>query len=360
MRILFFIENLLSGGKERRLVELMKGLRQKEDIEFELCLMRREVHYKEIFKLDIKIHILTRRFTKKDPTIFWKFYTICKSYKPDIIHVWGSMCAFYSIPTKLILKIPQINNQIADAPTKLKKGLISSSIPFAFADLIIANSKAGLKAYNISDKIKSKVIYNGFNFNRLEGLKDKEEVRNLLGIKTKYVISMIATFYPKKDYTTYLNTAVRIIEHRNDVTFLCIGAGEFSTYEDLIPTKDRSNILFLGIRDDVESIINICDIGVLTTYGEGISNALMEFMALKKPVITTKVGGTVELVEHFRTGYLIGVENSLELENYINVLLNDGELAIKMGQAGHNLLKEKFSITQFIDEFYKSYKILIY
>jgi len=56
MKILFFIDSLTSGGKERRLTELMKALSDKPEINFGLVLMSDDIHYEEILDLKIKIH----------------------------------------------------------------------------------------------------------------------------------------------------------------------------------------------------------------------------------------------------------------------------------------------------------------
>ncbi len=69
MKILFFIDVLTSGGKERRLTELMKGLKQRPDFEFELALMSTEINYREVLDLDIPIHYLIRK-TKRDFFVF--------------------------------------------------------------------------------------------------------------------------------------------------------------------------------------------------------------------------------------------------------------------------------------------------
>ena len=79
MRILFFINSLASGGKERRLTELLKVLNLKTDIDFELVVMNSEIHYREIFDLNIKIHYFARK-AKKDISIFKKFYKICQTF----------------------------------------------------------------------------------------------------------------------------------------------------------------------------------------------------------------------------------------------------------------------------------------
>ncbi len=76
-RILFFMNGLHPGGKERRMLELMKELKFRKEFDFELVLMNTEINYPEVFDLNIKIHYLIRR-QKKDLTIYCKFYKICK------------------------------------------------------------------------------------------------------------------------------------------------------------------------------------------------------------------------------------------------------------------------------------------
>src|ERR1017187_10441114 len=97
MKIIFFIDSLTAGGKERRLIELMKGIKLKPTIEFELVVMSNEIHYQQVFDLDIKIHYLIRT-SKKGLSVFKKFYDICKTYKPDIVHCWDSMTAIIAVP----------------------------------------------------------------------------------------------------------------------------------------------------------------------------------------------------------------------------------------------------------------------
>ncbi len=116
MKILFFSENLHSGGKERRIVELIKELSKYEKYEVELVLTRKNIHYEEIESYGTKIHYLERKLWKKDPTVFLKFLLLVKKFNPDCIHVWGRMVAIYAIPTAKLLNIPLINSEITDAP----------------------------------------------------------------------------------------------------------------------------------------------------------------------------------------------------------------------------------------------------
>jgi len=354
LKILFYIESLRSGGKERRLVELIKGLKKYPNIEMELVLTKEEIHYTDIFDTGIKIHYTIRKGLKKDPRLFWKFYKIAREFRPDIIHVWGNMVAVYAIPTKLILKIPMVNNQITDAPLKVSKGLLGHRLTFLFTDNIIANSFAGIKVYNAPDN-KSFVIYNGFDFDRISRLENKGVIKKRIKISTPFIVGMVASFSELKDYKTYLQSANVILENRNDITFLCIGSGDDSDYRKMITEKKKDKVLFLGRQEDVLSIMNICDVGVLTSYTEGISNSLMEFMALGKPVIYTGAGGTGELIQQGETGFLINTQNVRGLISKILFFIKHSESKIEIGNHARRVIKNKFGIDKMIESFYNRY-----
>lgn len=358
VKILFFIESLGSGGKERRLVELIKGLSNDVNIELELVLTKKAIHYKDIYSTGIKIHFTIRKHFKKDPSVFFKFYKIANTFRPDIIHVWGNMVAIYAIPTKLLLRIPLINNQITSAPLNVSTSLLGHKLPFYFSDKIIANTYAGLKSFS-APKHKSLVIYNGFDFDRINNLQDKSSIIKKFNIQTKFIVGMVASFTDKKDYDTYIKAANIVLEKENDITFLCIGSGNYSPFEMMVKKENKDRILFLGKQDNVESIMNICDIGILITnnekHGEGISNALLEFSALSKPLIATLGGGNSEIVEHEKSGYLINPKSPdelalkiLHLYNHENDLRNFGEMSIEV-------VREKFSISKMIEEFRSVY-----
>jgi len=354
MKILFFIESLRSGGKERRLVELLTGLKKHPDIHCELVLTRSQIHYKEIYDLSIPIHIIERKGLKKDPSLFFQFYKLAKNIKPDIIHVWGNLAAIYTIPTKIFLRIPMINNQIADAPLILPRRVLSYKLTFPFSDVLLANSKAGILAYKPPQE-KSVVIYNGFDFNRIKNLRNIDELRNEFKITSKFIVGMVANFSVRKDYKSYIRSALLVLQKIEDVTFLCVGSGDQSDYQKMVPDKFKKKILFLEAQEDILSLMNICDVGVLSTYTEGISNSIMEFMALAKPVVATDGGGTKELISDEVTGYLVQRESELEIAEKIKELLNNEILRNKMGQNGKDRIHEKFNINSMINEFVKIY-----
>jgi glycosyltransferase involved in cell wall biosynthesis len=358
MIILYFIESMHAGGKERRLVELIKGLlSDKKSYNLHLVLMYERIHYKILESFDVSIHYLLRK-SQKDFSIFRKFYKLTKQINPDFIHVWGNMPAIYAIPTKILTGIPLINNEITDAPLNVDGGLLSHRITFPFSNIIIANTKAGLDAYN-APKGRSKYIYNGFDFSRINNLVPKERLIKELNIKTPDVVGMVATFSEKKDHFTYFKAAINILAKRRDITFLAIGGGNAEKYKRFVGDNFNENIILMGAQQNVESIMNCCDIGVLTTnvnvHGEGISNALLEFMALGKVVIATKNGGNEELIDHAKEGFIVDPSDEKQLEERILQLIEDMPLRKKMSEAAKRKVEATFSITQMIESFKKVY-----
>lgn len=356
MRILFFIETLRSGGRERRAVELMKALGD-SGFEIELVLTEDEIHYKEIHKKVIKIHVIERRLIKKDPSVFHRFFKIANAFAPHVIHTWGTMTTLYALPSSKILKVPLINSEISNTKPMFLKGF--RKITFKYSDLITSNTAEGLKAYKAPSS-KSAVIYNGFNFNRIKDLQPETETRKKFGITTKYVVAMVGTFYPQKDYGTFINAANKILKVRDDVTFLCIGSGDSG--ESKAQSLFENRILFLGKQENVESIMSICDIGVLTSnsnlHGEGISNVLLEFCALGKPVIGTNFGGTPELITDNVNGFLVAPFDVEQLVLKITDLLDNEQRKQSMGKNALTIVREKFSIDKMVMAFVDEYKKL--
>lgn len=361
MRLLFIIDKLATGGRERRMLELIKELSKDSRYTITIVLMDEHIGYANVFDYNIEVKYLIRK-TKKDFSLFAKFYQLCKQYKPDVIHSWSSMSSIYALPTIILQRIRFFNNAINDAPPKVK--LFSSEgfrslFTFAFSDIIFANSKAGIKSYNPPIK-KTVCIYNGFDFKRVSSLEDPYIIRAKFDIRTKYVVGMVGSFTKFKDYKTYVNAAQKILSQRRDVTFLAIGDGPLlNEIKESVSVDNKELIKFLGGQTNVESIVNIFDIGVLSTYSEGLPNAILEYMALSKPAVSVNEGGTKELVVEGITGFLVKPLSPNELSAKIEVLLNDNKLMIQMGNAGYNRIKELFSLDKMVKSYAEQYAQIV-
>lgn len=363
-KILFFIDSLCSGGRERRLVELLFYLNQHSSYNIRLVLTEYEIHYNEILQLNIQIDVIKRRHIKKDPSLFFRFYKIVKEFKPDIIHTWGIMTTFYAIPSKWIFRKPLMANMIADVKKKHKSFSLTglfNCINYKYADVILGNTNAGFKAYGIDKKPKIKLIYNGVRLERFDVDTDKEEIKKQMGIDTSFIVIMVASTSRNKDYDFFLDVAKEMSKTRNDITFLGVGGGyELERLRNRIKTEFITNVKLVGRQNGIEKFVAISDIGVLFSHSEGLSNVIIEYMALAKPVITTDTeGGSHEIIEEGLSGFIMK-PNAVAIANKINELINNRSLMSELGQRGKQIIKQRFSIERMGTEYVELYdKILI-
>ncbi|MCB0548856.1 MAG: glycosyltransferase [Phaeodactylibacter sp.] len=365
VKVLFLIDSLPRGGKERRMIELLKGLLNTGGYEPAVAILSGKVEYEEVFGLGIPVHTIIRK-SKKDPRLFLRLYHLCKEVRPDIIHSWGSMSSVYVIPAAKALGIRLINASVADAPLNLglsNKKYLWAKLSFPFSDLIVGNSEAGLRAYR-APGARSRCVYNGFDFRRIPDTTASEEVHARLRIEPGQVVGMVGAFHDRKDYATYIRAAIQLLEQGRQVTFLAIGDGpRWEECAAMVPPQFKSRILMPGLMRDVETIIQIFDVGVLATnslvHGEGISNSILEYMALGKPVVATDGGGTPEIVENGRTGFLAKPLDTGDLAGKIARLLDDPEKARQMGEEGRRRIETEFVISRMTERYINIYQELV-
>jgi glycosyltransferase involved in cell wall biosynthesis len=232
-------------------------------------------------------------------------------------------------------------------------------IDFFFSDIILSNSHAGLKAYKVNSP-KARVIWNGVNLERFQEKYVIDKVKEELGIKTELMIVMVAAFTVYKDYNLFLDIARELAKIRNDVTMVGVGDGpELEGIKQRIKSEMIGNVILTGSQRNVERIIAASDIGLLCTYSEGISNSIIEYMAMGKPVISTDIsGGSKELIVEGETGFCIE-RNAEKIAGSINLLLNNSELKRSMGNKGRKRIGSYFSISRMGEEFIRIYREVI-
>jgi glycosyltransferase involved in cell wall biosynthesis len=361
MKILMLIDSLVKGGRERRLIELLKGFSKYSDVELGLVLFSKKIEYPEIHQLEVPIYYLERK-PKKDPRVFWRLFKICKKEQPDIIHSWGTMPSIYAIPAVKLLGIKFINASIANAPDNLSwrdSDLLRSKLTYPFCDAVVGNSQAGLSVYEAPVN-KSFCFYNGFDFQRIGHLEEETNVRKKYEIPDGLITGMVGGFFDRKDYQTYIQSAIQYLNKRKDMTFLAIGDGpNLDQVKAMVPERHRDRILFTGMVHDVESLVNIFDIGVLATYTEGISNSIMEYMVLGKPVIASDGGGTKELVIDKETGFLIPQRDPERLYECLKLLASNQALRVKYGANGKLRIHTHFTLARMKKDYYDLYQKLV-
>jgi glycosyltransferase involved in cell wall biosynthesis len=106
---------------------------------------------------------------------------------------------------------------------------------------------------------------------------------------------------------------------------------------------------FVGHVDDVENFYASCDVMILTSRSrspEASSNALLEAMAMERPVVATRVCGAPEMIEDGREGWLVGETDVAAFADRILLLLANEPLRKRLGSAGRAQVLRRFEVTQ--------------
>ena len=104
----------------------------------------------------------------------------------------------------------------------------------------------------------------------------------------------------------------------------------------------------LGEKKNVFDYLNLADISVLSTHGEGFSNTVLESMSFGKAVIASNVGGNSELIQDTRFGILVTNQSVRELFEAIEYLSLNKNIRLKMGEAAKSRIYELSNLNQYV------------
>ena len=147
-----------------------------------------------------------------------------------------------------------------------------------------------------------------------------------------------------------------------NVKFMFVGEGYLREELELLTNQlglVGNYVIFTGFRTDIPEITSIFDISVLVSFFEGLGRVLLEAMAQGKPVIATKVGGIVDVVDDGETGILVPPGDVVALAEAMITLLEDEDLRIRMGRSGRAKIDTKFSAQTMVSQIKEVYEKLI-
>jgi glycosyltransferase involved in cell wall biosynthesis len=369
--VLFPITDLATDGAQRQLLELVKGLDKNCFKPVVLTLKPggpmerefREVPHVEVLSLDRK--------GKYDLLGVFKVWGILRRMKADVVQPFLTPATFFGLLPALLSRTPVkiVTERAGPGARNARLGyrfyLKAEDLLTRFADWSVANSQAG-REYLIQrgiDPSRIRVIYNGINLSRLTADKEGvQEVRQRLALPPDgKVVGMMARMFPVKNHAAFLQAAALINQVMPDTRFALLGDGPLRSHlEDMSRELGLgSRVTFWGEQQGVSTYISAFDIAVLTSDTEGCSNALLEAMALGKPVVATDVGGNREVVNHGETGFLVPRGNPEALAEAIIALLRDPDTAVAMGQRAKEMIISRFSLESMVRQYESLYQDIL-
>lgn len=152
-----------------------------------------------------------------------------------------------------------------------------------------------------------------------------------------------------------------IIREVSNLKVIFVGEGELGHRLNDIAYKlnIQDKIIFTGFRADIPEVTSTFDIACLPSLWEGMGRSVLEAMASGKPVVASRVGGIVDLVQDGLTGILVDPGDHQALAKAIIRLLKDKGLRQKMGEEARKRVDERFSTEKMVVEIEKIYNELL-
>ena len=359
------------GGSQRQIVQLAMGLKER-GIE---CVVLYFI--KPSFLVD-RLHaagIQTLRVDKRrrvDPEFVWKLRQTIRQWAPDVLHcysftaeLWGAI-ATRLLPASerptLITSVRGTYEWYSANQWRMKhwasqrsQGIISNSREGAE----YAARQMGLPMSRFS------IVHNGVEVpepptNAVAALRKEYTTPSPDGqadAPFETLLLFVGRLVEHKNLPRLLDAFARVAAERPHVRLLLVGGGPL---HDTLAARIRElkldeRALLLGERSDVAALMKAADLLVAPSLREGMSNVILEAMALGLPVLATRVGGTPEVIEDGRHGVLVDPTDTQALGDAMLQLIDDPVRRQAIGQAGRQKVLEQYSPPAMVSAMLKEY-----
>ncbi len=373
IKILFIIDFIdIMSGTESQLIKLINNL-NKSEFEIQLLVLRNSEWLKKNQKKisgDIKVFNIKKLKNPINILSFIKIVNFIKKKKLHIVMTFFPLSNIIGVFAARLAGVKHIISTRRDYGLWLNWVTKWSIYPLRFANNfvteIVANSYEVMNLTIFHEKInksKCRCIYNGIDLeNYSDNYQRNVNLKEYLMIPEKnMIIGLVAGLRPMKRHQIALYAAARIIKKIDNVNFIFVGDGTEREYLESLITKLglSKHMHMVGWQEEIIPYLKIFDVGINCSANEGLSNAILEYMAFEVPCIVSKAGGNPELIKDGINGYLFELDNVDELTEKIINLLNDRNTQNKFKKNSKEIIFNKFSLEKMINNYENYFHNLI-
>ncbi len=373
IRIAFILGTLDIGGTEQQFLETVRRLDPRRFDCHVLAFGNPGRLRNELKNIAIPVTMIPcpRSLGKFDPRFYWQLFTFLRSMtsslrleQPHIVqsyllwaNIYGSIAAkLAGVPVIITGRRATLDEQSMRVPKFPHQWL--QNLTNTWVSAVITNSQiVKEQALHRESYLKShlvEVIPNGVCLEKYPVVRKQMALPYPLPIPERTQrVGIVASLHPRKGHRDLLRAAALVLQHYPDTMFILVGRDEGiqSELETLADTLNiREAVLFTGERDDIPELLSMLDVQVSSSFTEGLSNAILEGMALGNPIVATTAGGNPELVIHEQTGLLVPPGKPAKLAHAIMQLLDNPSLRRKMGRAGRQRVEQFFRMEKMIEQ----------
>ncbi|HEY2810170.1 MAG TPA: glycosyltransferase [Rhabdochlamydiaceae bacterium] len=293
-------------------------------------------------------------FSKRSaPNCIYKLYKILKECAIDVLNTHSSLDAWLGGIAARLAGVPIIRTRHLSTP--IRSGLNSYLLYNKLVDFVVTTCSCILVQIEQQAKLdrgQLQCIPTGIDPRSLSvNPAHIAQFRSSLGLAEEDILVGTACFVRSwKGIDTLLKTA-QLLHKEVRIKWVIVGGGHVDDYRPKLRALDlEKSVVFTGHLENPFSAIAAMDIFLLlSTAHEGISQASLQAAYLKRPLITTPIGGLPEICIPGKTGFLVSPFSPEQTAEAILALAKNARLRSEMGAKARLLVQERFTFQQTID-----------
>ncbi|NMO13630.1 glycosyltransferase [Pyxidicoccus fallax] len=358
IRLVQFTNTFHLGGGEVQFVELLRGLpRERYDLSV-LALEASGPLLKDVRAMGLEPHVfpLSSSFMRPHTARqVGRLASWLRENRVDVVHAHDFYTTLLAVPACRLARVPVVVGRLdlVHWHGRARHAMLAAATHAA--SHVIANAEAVRRLVVDTERVSARkvsVIYNGLDLRRFDERLAAGPAAPLPELpEGAPLITLVAnTSHEVKRQEDFLEALAQARRQVPTAQAFLIGDGPRRPF-----LEERARALgltgavhFLGHRTDVPAVLSRATVGVLCSRHEGLSNAVMEGMAARLPMVVTDAGGNAELVAHGERGFVVPPLAPAALAEALVRVLSAPERARRMGQAGRRFVEETLSLERMI------------
>jgi glycosyltransferase involved in cell wall biosynthesis len=371
VRIVYVIDKLHRAGAQVHLHQLLRGLDRQQFEASVCCLLRGGAVAEDIRGLGLNVDVLDLGLLYGH-TALRRLFPLARSWRSrgvELIHTYLIGANLYGTLAARLGGVPAVVTSRRDTgfSRNWRLRLAEEWLVNPRVDAVTAVSPSAARAATAERGLSAErvvTIPNGVDLALFDPSRHpRESARRRLGLpEDERVLGVIGHLSPVKGHADLFAAMALLAPRQPKVRLLVVGDGQL---RGRLEQQARAlgldgRVTFTGVRDDVAEVLAALDVFVLPSHTEGMSNALLEAMAMARPLVATAVGGNLDVVRDGSDGVLVPPRDPAALAGALERLLDAPEEARLLGCAARRRAQAEFGLERMVDRYQALYRGLVH
>ncbi len=366
-KVVYTINRMDMGGSQTHLLQVFRLLDRRRFDPVLYCLSGQGALLDEVREIGVRVVDAGVRSGFKSPAIVpatLRMARRLRSEAPAIVHNYLLRANAVGSVAARLAGVPVVLASKRGCHEMRGWELRGAQLGNALSRCVTANAEAVRQFVHVDEACpleKMVVIPSGIDTDRFQplGLVDAKE---RIGVRSADpVVGIVTRMRVRKGVEEFLSAMARVRERIPGVQVVVVGEVELD--DELAAMVESAgmgdDLHLLGRRSDMPEVLSAFDLFVLSSHDEGMSNAILEAMAMEIPVVATDVGGTGEVIEDKVSGRLVPPKVVEPLAEAIWEVLADANTMRSIGERGRSIVVEKFSSRSMVRQMEELYDTLL-